>query len=68
MKIGPTGRFPDGKLDATDDGELTMKISTTDNGLIRMDFGTKVSWFAITPSQAIELAAILVKHATAQEM
>ncbi len=63
LKLGATGAFPEGKLDRTDEGELRFAISSTGDGLVRVDFGKPVAWFAISPNQAKELAALLMQHA-----
>lgn len=64
LKLGATGAFPEGKLNKTDEGELRMAVSSTGDGLVRVDFGKPVAWFAISPNQAKELAAHLMKHAS----
>lgn len=63
MKLGATGKFPEGKLDPTDEGEAVIAISATEGGMIRIDFGKRVAWVAFSAKQAIELAGLLVKHA-----
>jgi hypothetical protein len=62
LKLGATGAFPDGKLDKSDEGELRMAVSSG-NGLVRIDFGKPVAWFAIPANHAKELAALLMRHA-----
>lgn len=62
LKLGGTGTFPEGKLNASDEGELRMAISSSD-GLVRIDFGKPVAWFAVPANQAKELAALLMRHA-----
>lgn len=58
---GATGKFPDGKLDASDQGELKLKISS-DDSLVRLDFGTPIAWFALPKEQAAQLALVLLQH------
>jgi hypothetical protein len=62
--LGPTGRFPQGKLNETDEGELTLSIGT-EKGNVRVDFGTPVAWFALPPELALQFASTIVKHAMA---
>lgn len=62
LKLGATGAFPGGKLNKDDEGELKFAVSSV-NGLVRVDFGKPVAWFALPANQAKEFAAILMKHA-----
>lgn len=62
--VGPTGRFPKGKLNPTDEGELAFTVKK-EKGQVRVDFGSPVAWFAMSPDLALQVAASLVKHATA---
>lgn len=63
LKLGATGAFPDGKLNATDEGELRMAVSSDGNGLVRIDFGKPVKWFALPANEAKALAALILKYA-----
>lgn len=63
-KLGPTGEFPNGKLDATDEGALRMAVSQHGNE-VRIDFGSPVAWVAMSPQQAVHMAELIVKHARA---
>ena len=63
LNLGATGAFPDGKMNATDEGELRMAVSSA-NGLVRIDFGKPTAWVAFPANQAKELAALLMRHAT----
>lgn len=62
LSLGATGSFPEGKLDASDEGELRLAVSSG-NGLIRIDFGKPTAWVAFPANQAKELAALLMQHA-----
>jgi len=62
LNLGATGAYPDGKLNASDEGELRMAVSSA-NGLVRIDFGKPIEWFAMPANQAKELAALLMRHA-----
>ena len=45
---GPTGRFPEGKQNAEDEGELRVAIATdVPNNVVRMDFGKPVKWLSM---------------------
>lgn len=59
---GPTGKFPEGKLDDSDEGQLMMAVSE-DQGKVRVDFGTEVKWFAVKPEQAREIGNALIGKA-----
>jgi len=61
-KPGRTGKFQDGKIDNTDDGELNIEISTR-NGNVKMNFGKKITWLAMSPEDTLEFATILMRHA-----
>jgi hypothetical protein len=61
-KIGPTGKFPKGKLNSNDEGELVFGIAN-DGKLVHVNFGKPVAWFAIPPDLALKIASNLQKHA-----
>lgn len=60
--IGPTGQFPRGRLNDSDQGELAISIGT-EQGVVVMNFGTPTAWVGFPPAQARDIAAMLVKHA-----
>jgi hypothetical protein len=62
-KPGPTGEFPKGKLRADDRGELAVAISLRADGTIFMEFGTSVTWLAMSREDAIVLAHLLLEKA-----
>jgi len=62
--FGPTGDYPHGKLDKTDEGGLVMGVTAYQDN-VRVDFGKPVAWFAVPPEQALALASLIVKHAMA---
>ena len=62
LQPGPTGQFPDGKLDETDEGEIAIGV-TSSNGLVHVNFGKSISWFAFPPERAIEFAKLLLRYA-----
>ena len=63
MKPGPTGDFPDGKLNPTDEGGLDIAISALPNGTVRIDFGKKIAWFAMSREQAYQFAKMIMARA-----
>lgn len=66
QSFGPTGRHPAGKIAADDEGEINIGIAFDQTaGLVRIEFGTPVTWLALSPEKAIELAKLLMKHAGA---
>jgi len=58
---GATGNFPDGKSEATDEGQVKMLISHDDK-LVRVEFGKPVAWFAMPKSQALTFGFSLLEH------
>lgn len=63
-KIGPTGQFPDGKLNPDDEGGLTYRVAADiQNGLVRIEFGGPVAWLALQPEQAVKLGDSLINKA-----
>lgn len=60
--LGATNRFPQGKLDKTDEGELRFAVSRQGD-LVHVDFGTEVIWLALPPNIAVEFAKALLDQA-----
>lgn len=61
---GATGKFPQGKMDDTDEGEIGIVITYDKlNGVVRIDFGKPVAWLGLPPQGATELAHLLLKCA-----
>lgn len=58
------GEYPEGKLNNTDEGALTVGIGHQ-AGKVVITFPKQVSWIGFTPEQAIEIAETLVQHARA---
>jgi hypothetical protein len=68
-KLGASGKFPQGKLNESDEGELTFAVaSDPESGLIHIHFGKPVAWLAMPGEIAIELARRLLKHAGAKRI
>lgn len=61
--FGATGKFPEGKLTPSDEGELQFGI-TNNNGQVIVNFGKPVAWLGMQPQQAVALADALMRHAT----
>jgi hypothetical protein len=67
-KLGATGNFPHGKLNPTDEGELQMGMtSIRSKGVVRIDFGKPITWFALRPAEARAFAEMLIERANALE-
>lgn len=60
--LGPTGRFPEGKLTAQDEGETKIGVTSVD-GKVVMNFGKPMTWIGFTPELARQLADSLLRHA-----
>jgi hypothetical protein len=61
-RFGATGKFPQGKLDPNDEGELSFGIGN-DGKLVHVNFGKPVIWFALTPDDAIRIGNGLIEQA-----
>lgn len=61
---GPIGDYPHGKLNPSDEGSIQFAIGEKD-GKVVLDFGSPVAWIGVTPQQAMDIAAGLMKHARA---
>lgn len=64
FKLGATGRFPYGKADNTDEGELQLAIAADRaNGIVRVVFGKPVAWIGLPTAEARQFAALLLQKA-----
>lgn len=61
-QAGPTGRFPHGKIDPKDGGEIAIRIATTEQAIV-LEFGKPIAWIGFTPEQANLLAGKLIAWA-----
>jgi hypothetical protein len=59
---GPTGDFPQGKLNESDEGGLNILV-TTQKGNVIVAFGKPVAWIGLPPKDAIELANMIIRKA-----
>ncbi len=67
-QLGPTGKFPQGKLDEDDMGELNIRVSTDRaRDIVEIVFGTSVTWLGMLAGDARVLALALLKCADALE-
>lgn len=67
--FGATGKFPEGKLNATDEGEIQFGIAAdVRNEKVLIDFGTPVAWLGLNPEQAIAIADSLKANALKVQM
>ena len=68
-KLGATGRYPQGVLNGDDEGELQLGVALDPlDGLVHVNFGKPVAWFALPPELAITFARSLLKHAGAKRV
>jgi hypothetical protein len=64
FKLGPTGRYPRGPADETDEGELRMALAIDPTqGIVRVEFGKPIAWLGLAAGDARSLAALLTKLA-----
>jgi len=61
--LGGVGTFSDGKLNEEDEGDVRLALTSSGDGLVRIDFGKPVAWLALPSEQARQLANTLLKHA-----
>lgn len=62
MKLGATNKFPQGKLNKNDEGELRMAIYVK-NGNVIIDFGKDLSWIGFGKDEATALGEMLINKA-----
>lgn len=67
-KLGPTGEYPHGKISADDSGALKVGVAADSAGNVHVNFGTRISWFAMPPAEAIELAKLIMTKAGAKKI
>ena len=65
-KPGPTGEYPQGRLNENDEGELKIAVGHA-HGKVFCDFGESVTWFALDPDGARDLARMIDEHADKAE-
>ena len=62
--LGPTGNFPEGKLNEHDEGGIVLGVAH-DTKLVHIGFGKPIASVAMPPAQARGLAELMVHHADA---
>lgn len=62
LKLGATGKFPEGKLNENDQGELRAALIVNQGRLVLL-FGKPVEFLAMTKEQAIAMGQGLIKKA-----
>lgn len=67
LQPGPTGSYPEGQLNAADEGGIRLRVATLASGKIIMDFGKQIAWIGFDPVHARALAKSLEAHADAAE-
>lgn len=55
-------KYPEGKLDPSDEGVLDMRMGMRPDGNFMIDFGEPVHWLAMTREQAFQFAKTIMKH------
>jgi len=64
LRLGATGRFPQGAADATDEGELRMALAVDhQQAIVRIAFGKPIAWIGLPSAEARGLAAMLIEKA-----
>jgi hypothetical protein len=62
-KLGATGQFPEGKLSRSNEGEIRMAIGWDEiNKVVRVEFGTSITWFGLSQEEAVAMAHLLLRH------
>lgn len=61
-EVGPTGKFPEGKLTKKDEGEYRFMMAVVKNKVV-MNFGKPIAWIAMDRDEAFRVARALRKHA-----
>ena len=63
-KIGPTGKFPRGRLNKYDEGELRIAVAADPKKrVVVINFDTPVAWIAMPPAEAVQLAETIIANA-----
>ncbi|MCZ7645257.1 MAG: hypothetical protein M5U26_08235 [Planctomycetota bacterium] len=63
-QFGPTGKFPGGKLNEVDQGEIRFGVGADQShNLVRLDFGKGVRWICLSRNQALDLGHSIIEEA-----
>ena len=69
LGLGATGKFPEGKLNPSDEGELKFAVAGLPDGQgVKIEFGKPVAWLVLPQSLAIELGKLLMLKAGAKSV
>ena len=64
QEAGPTGKFPEGKLNKSDDGELMMAMAVDhEKKVVILNFATPVAWIGLPKEQALALGESIINKA-----
>lgn len=64
VKLGPTGRHPQGKVDPSDEGELTLAVAVDyEQAIVRIEFGGPVAWLGLPAGDARAFGQMLIDKA-----
>lgn len=64
IKLGATGKFPQGKFNANDEGELNIAVGVDPKTKkVIIDFGKPVAWLGMDPESAHKFADFIKKRA-----
>lgn len=61
-EIGATNKFPDGKINEQDQGQIMIGVTVKDDKVI-MSFGKAVEWIGFTREEAIQVGQSLLDRA-----
>lgn len=64
-KLGATGEFPEGKLNADDEGGIRLGIARSGEKVV-INFGKPVAWVGFNRDQAREIGETLIRLAGGQ--
>ena len=62
LRLGATGKFPQGKISPSDEGELRMAVGDKE-GKVFIAFGKSIEWLALDPQKAREFADLIRNRA-----
>jgi hypothetical protein len=62
MKLGGTGDFPRGKLNADDEGALRIGVTVKDKTVV-IAFGKETAWIGMDKAGALMFAAMIKRRA-----
>ena len=63
-KLGPTGDYPEGKLNGDDEGGIAIGVAyDPEKDVVVVNFGKLVKWVAMPPANAIAFARMILSSA-----